>query len=111
MIAPSSLTEALTASKLARTTQLAWESAYHGKVMPEALADALDQLIHAGDQATAAGVVMLTAQQIRSARAATDSQTKASAPRFDLSADVDWVEIETGLSVAHRGLESNRGKT
>ena len=57
MTAPASLAEALTASKLARTTQLAWQSAYHGKVMPKALSDALTLLIHAGDQATAAGVL------------------------------------------------------
>lgn len=44
------------------------------------------------------------------ATGAADNQTDGSTPRFDLSADVDGGESATGLGVARRGLESNRGK-
>ena len=56
MTPPTSLDQALTASKLARAAEQAWRLAYYGKPLPVALADALRTLVHLGDQATAAGV-------------------------------------------------------
>lgn len=103
---PSSLAEALTASKLARTTLMAWRSAFHGKPMPSALADALETLVHVGDQITAAGVAMQTAQQLRAAGVAAPTATGAPTPRFTLA---DRAEPSTGRSVVVSGLESNGG--
>lgn len=108
---PSSLAEALTASKLARTTLMAWRSAFHGKPLPAALADALETLVHVGDQITAAGVVLATVQQLRADGVAAPTAAGANTPRFALSPDADRAEPSTCRSVAVSGLESHRPKS
>lgn len=107
MSTPSSLAEAMTAQKLTRTAALAWRSAFHGRSMPSALADAIETLTHVGDRVAAAAI----AAQVRQVALASGStRDKAQETRNDTQTDVDGSNNEAGRSVARSGQESNREK-